>query len=168
MSVRERVLDALQSLVLEGDPAPPLDAVAARAGVSKGGLLHHFPERRSMVVGLILRAIEQTDAVMSQAAGSGTAAVTWLRMSATAGPSDEAARALLGLLRLTGAGRIDLPAEVATAMTRWQELITAEVGDPVVGEAVRLVGDGLFLEAVVGPPPDRARVDALTAWLLSR
>lgn len=166
VSARELVLDALQSLVLEGDSSPSLDAVAAAAGVSKGGLLHHFPDRRSMVVGLMLRAVDQTDAAMNQAAEDGTAAVTWIRMSAVAGPAEQAARAVLALIRLTGAGRIQLPAEVGVAIRRWQDLITAEVGDPVLGEVVRLVGDGLFVEALTGPPPDSGQVDAIVERLL--
>ncbi len=167
MSTRKLILDSLETLVLEGNSSPSLDAVAAKAGVSKGGLLHHFPDRRSMVVGLMLRAVDQTDSVMSQAAQDGQAAVTWLRMSAMAGPAGQAARAVLALIRLTGAGRIELPAEIGAAIRRWQDLIAAEVGDPVLGDAVRLVGDGLFVETLTGDAPDPARVDALVEWLLS-
>lgn len=168
MAARERVLDALQTLVLAGNSAPSLDAVAAAAEVSKGGLLHHFPDRAAMVRGLLLRAVDHTDAVMTQAAGAGTAAATWLRMSAAAGPDDEAARAVLALMRLTGAGRLELPVEVGAGMQRWQDLISAELGDPVRGEIVRLVGDGLFVEALTGEAPTSARVDALVDRLLSR
>ncbi len=166
MSARDLILDSLQTLVLDGDSSPSLDAVAAGAGVSKGGLLHHFPDRRSLVVGLMLRAVKQTDVVMIQAARDGRAAATWLRMSAMAGPTDQAARAVLALIRLTGAGRIELPPEIATAIKRWQDLITAELGDPVAAEIVRLVGDGLFVETLTGGAPDPARVDALVQRLL--
>ncbi len=119
-----------------------------------------------MVIGLMLRAVEQTDAAMEQAAKDGRAAASWIRMSAVAGPAEPAARAVLALLRLAGAGRIDLPDEVAAAVGRWQELITLEVGDPVLGEIVRLVGDGLFVEALTGQPPDFDRVEAIVARLL--
>jgi AcrR family transcriptional regulator len=166
VATRELILDALQRLVLEGDSSPSLDAVAAAAGVSKGGLLHHFPDRRSMVVGLLLRAVEQTDTAMTQAALDGTAAVTWIRMSAVAGPAEPAARAVLALIRLTGAGRIQLPDEIGASIRRWQELISSEVGDPVLGEVVRLVGDGLFVEALTGQSPDPGRVDAILDRLL--
>src|SRR5918994_6637876 len=63
MSLRDRVLDALQRLVLAGDPAPTPDAVAAAAGVSKGGLLHHFPDRRALAHGLVHRALAETSAI---------------------------------------------------------------------------------------------------------
>lgn len=166
MAVRDRVLDALQQLVLAGDPAPALDAVAAAAGVSKGGLLHHFPDRRALSDGLVGRVLAETDAVMTAAAEQGAAAETWLRLSADDGNEQQAARALVALVRLTAGGRLGLPPEVAISIRRWQEMITADVGDPVRGELVRLVGDGLFLEALSGEPPAQERVDALVAHLL--
>lgn len=43
---RGAVLDAFESLLIEvGERAATLDAVAGRAGVSKGGLLYHFPNK---------------------------------------------------------------------------------------------------------------------------
>src|SRR5919107_399568 len=143
MSLRDRVLDALQRLVLAGDPTPTLDAVAAAAGVSKGGLLHHFPDRQALAHGLVHRALAETDATMATAAERGTAAATWLRLSAADGPEQAAARALLSVLRVS-AGGVDLPADV-----------------------VRLVGDGLFTEALLGAAPAPERVEALIAHLLT-
>jgi AcrR family transcriptional regulator len=165
MAVRDRVLDALQQLVLDGNPAPTLDAVAAAAGVSKGGLLHHFRDRRALAHGLVQRAQAETDTAMTAAAERGSAAETWLRLSATDGPEQAAARALLSLLRVS-VGNVDLPPEVDTAVRRWQSAIEAEVGDPLRAEVVRLVGDGLFVEALLGNPPARERVDALVTHLL--
>ncbi len=162
MAVRDRVLDALQELVLTGGPAPALDAVAAAAGVSKGGLLHHFPDRRALAHGLVHRVLAETEAAMTAAAGRGDVAATWLRLSAAQGPE---ARAMLALARVS-AGGVDLPPEVAVATRRWQQMITGETGDPVRGEVVRLVGDGLLVEALAGAAPSAERVEALVAHLL--
>lgn len=162
MTVRDRVLDALQDLVLSGGPAPALDAVAAAAGVSKGGLLHHFPDRRVLAHALVRRVLDATDALVVEAAQRGDAAATWLRLSAAQGPE---ARALLALGRVS-AGGIDLPPEVAASTARWQEMIVREVGDPLRGEVVRLVGDGLLVEALAGAPPSSERVEALVAHLV--
>lgn len=167
MAVRDRVLDALQELVLAGDPSPALDTVAAAAGVSKGGLLHHFRDRRALADGLVHRILDETDAVLVAAAARGAVAETWLRLSAADGAEQEAARALLSLARLSAGGRLDLPPEVAAAVGRWRNMIVAEVGDPVRGEVVRLVGDGLFLAALSGDPPTAELVDALVAHLLA-
>ena len=53
---REAVLDAFESLLIEvGERAATLDAVARRAGVSKGGLLYHFPTKEAMIAVLLER-----------------------------------------------------------------------------------------------------------------
>ena len=54
---REKLLTAFEHLVLsEGERAATLDAVAARAGVSKGGLLYHFPHRQALVDAALVRS----------------------------------------------------------------------------------------------------------------
>ena len=46
MSSRDRILDAYADLLAEeGERFATVDAVAARAGVSKGGVLYHFPSK---------------------------------------------------------------------------------------------------------------------------
>ncbi|WP_305142954.1 TetR/AcrR family transcriptional regulator [Kocuria marina] len=56
---REKLLTAFEHLVLsEGERAATLDAVAARAGVSKGGLLYHFPHRQALVDAALARCEE--------------------------------------------------------------------------------------------------------------
>lgn len=44
---------------------------------------------------------------------------------------------------------------LARVFNRWSELLTDYIGDPVLAEIVRLVGDGLYLSALSGlPSPD--------------
>jgi len=53
-STRTRILRAAQEIAQEVGPASvSLDAVAAKAGVSKGGLLHHFPSKAALLRGLV-------------------------------------------------------------------------------------------------------------------
>jgi AcrR family transcriptional regulator len=166
MAVREKVLEAVQELVLAGDPEPTFDAIAARAGVSKGGLLHHFPDRSALVTGLLRHLVEETDARMTDAAERRAAARTWLRLSALEGPDHRAGRALLSLMRLGASGSVDVPDDVAAAITRWQRAIETEVGDPVRALVVRLLGDGLFLATLTGHPVTPGELDAVLAEVL--
>jgi AcrR family transcriptional regulator len=56
MNTRERLLDAAETVVIEqGVSALTLDAVAARAKVSKGGLLYHFLSKDDVVLGMVSR-----------------------------------------------------------------------------------------------------------------
>src|SRR3954467_7829759 len=51
---QQRLLDVAGELVVEaGVAALTLDAVAKRAGVSKGGLLHHFPSKNALLAAMV-------------------------------------------------------------------------------------------------------------------
>ena len=55
--MRDQLLDAAEAVVVrQGIANLTLDAVAAHAGVSKGGLLHHFPSKDRLVEALVTRA----------------------------------------------------------------------------------------------------------------
>jgi AcrR family transcriptional regulator len=50
------LLDAAEAVIVrDGIASLTLDAVAAQAGVSKGGLLHHFPNKDRLVEALVVR-----------------------------------------------------------------------------------------------------------------
>lgn len=56
---RATVLDAAAAAIVERGPSVSLDLIAKRAGVSKGGLLHHFPSRDDLIAALMQRQREQ-------------------------------------------------------------------------------------------------------------
>ena len=63
-NLREVLLDAAEDLIVErGAAGVSLDKVAARAGVSKGGLLYHFPSKNALAQALIQRMVESMHAV---------------------------------------------------------------------------------------------------------
>ena len=56
---RDKLLDAAASLVpRRGAGELTLDAVAERAGVSKGGLLYHFPSKDALIQAMIARMVD--------------------------------------------------------------------------------------------------------------
>lgn len=58
-TMRNSLLDAAEAVVVgHGIAALTLDAVAAEAGVSKGGLLHHFPSKDRLVEAMVERSAE--------------------------------------------------------------------------------------------------------------
>jgi AcrR family transcriptional regulator len=61
-SFKEVMLDAAEAIVLEeGAGHMTLDAVAAKAGVSKGGLLYHFPAKEALLKAMLERLRKQLD-----------------------------------------------------------------------------------------------------------
>lgn len=61
-SSRERLLDAAAQLITQhGVQDLTLDAVAAAAGVTKGGLIYHFKTKDDLLGALVLRLVEHVD-----------------------------------------------------------------------------------------------------------
>ncbi|WP_326601007.1 TetR/AcrR family transcriptional regulator [Rhodococcus sp. PD04] len=76
-AARAKLLDAFVTILLEqGERAATLEAVAATAGVSKGGLLYHFPSKDALVEGLAehVEALGAEDVERMRAAPEGPAA----------------------------------------------------------------------------------------------
>ena len=64
---REDILAAAEAVVGEsGASHLTLDAVAEKAGISKGGLLYHFPSKEDLLRGMLSRQLEQADARREQ------------------------------------------------------------------------------------------------------
>jgi AcrR family transcriptional regulator len=84
---RDKILAAAEELARDAGPGNlSLDAVAARAGVSKGGLLYHFPTKAKLLEALV----EQFLASFNQALRD--------RESQSAGAPDSLVRAYLDIL----------------------------------------------------------------------
>ena len=62
-SAEDRLIDAAERVVIEvGAGHLTLEAVARAAGVSKGGLLYHFPSKEALLQGMIDRHLRDIDA----------------------------------------------------------------------------------------------------------
>ncbi|HLP82753.1 MAG TPA: TetR/AcrR family transcriptional regulator [Phycisphaerales bacterium] len=68
---RDAVLNAAEVVIdRDGVAAFTLDAVAKEAGVSKGGLLHHFPSKDALLLALVTRMSDQWRGDYEQAIAS--------------------------------------------------------------------------------------------------
>ncbi len=66
-AVRQQLLEVAARLSLEKGPGNvTLDAISQAAGVSKGGLLHHFPNKLSLLDGLFDDLTEKFDRALSE------------------------------------------------------------------------------------------------------
>lgn len=163
--MRETIVATARKLILSSGAVPSLNVLAEAAGVSKGGLMHHFPSRAALIAALARESIVEMDRAMIAAAREGSAVRTWLHLSLPG----ESERALLQALatgfRATNVDSRQLLDEAAAAITRWEKLIAEEVGDQARARAIRLVGDALVANAVFGLDSDQEDVDALVSLL---
>lgn len=64
---KEAILDAAEDVVVEsGAVHMTLDAVCIRAGVSKGGLLYHFPSKEALIDSMLMRLVERFESARSK------------------------------------------------------------------------------------------------------
>ncbi len=152
---KEKLLDAFESLLDEhGTAGATLDAVAAKAGVSKGGLLYHFRSKAELVNGCLdrLRGLVDEDIELMKAAEAGPH-IYYLETSAEIGtPLD---RSLVATTRLA---HEYAEAKDALRDTRraWLEVLNAHLGDIQLAQTIQLIGDGMYLEENVGSSSDEA------------
>lgn len=145
---RERILDAYaHALAVDGERHATLDAVAARAGVSKGGLLYHFPSKDQLAEALCERlvALAADDVEKMRNAADGPAR-HYIRTSHYANtPLD---RTLVAVARLQQAGDPRARAVIESISDQWLSVLTEALGDRDVARTIKLIGDGLYHHAL--------------------
>ena len=156
---RTHLLDAAVAVIRrDGAQALTLDAVAAQAGVSKGGLLYHFKSKRQLLEAMVARWMTTREAEFDDdRARRRLRRLGFVRTSHLGGAGQEERAAETGLLAAIAAD----PALLATVRERyaiWQDRVEREGSDPVEATVARLAADGLWLAELLGlaPPPGAA------------
>ncbi|WP_158879393.1 TetR/AcrR family transcriptional regulator [Amycolatopsis anabasis] len=151
-SARDRILDAYVKFLIDHGPAAvTLEAVAAEAGVSKGGLLYHFGSKDALLDGLLDRVDELTTRDLEEARNAPEGLIRfYLRTSATDASMDNPLhRATLATFRLMGHDPKVLTASKRYE-ARWREALAEHVDDPLTADLIAVVGDGLYLRGTLG------------------
>ena len=146
---REKVLDAYVALLhAEGERAATMDAVSARAGVSKGGLLYHFPSKEALADAVLERFAEITarDLVEMAEAPEGPARHFVRTSWVTEDSMDLTYNAARRLAQAGNQAAVDALEDIHA---KWLAEIRREVGDNGVAEAVMLIGEGLYHQAAM-------------------
>ena len=142
---RARLLDAASAVIRrDGPQALTLEAVAARAGVSKGGLLYHFRSKRELLDALVTRWMDDFQRDIDAAPGN--FAARYVRAC------DDAKAEEAGMLAALVADPHVLAA-VRDRHVTWQDRVITEGGDAVDATVARLAADGLWLADLLGMAP---------------
>ena len=150
---RKRLLDAAASVVRrDGAKALTLDAVAAEAGVSKGGLLYHFKTKRDLLDAMLEGWVEEFGTEIAAAEEGKGFAHGYVKASDMTGWAATERAIEFGLL----AAMVDEPATLERVRARyaaWQNQLVAQAADPVDATVARLAADGLWLNDLLGLAP---------------
>jgi AcrR family transcriptional regulator len=145
-SKRTQLLDAAIAVIRRDGPAAlTLDAVAAEAGVSKGGVLYHFASKRALIDGLVRCWLDDFEAQLD---GQELLA-TYVRACDLGTADPDRAASEFGIL----AGMIEEPEALEVARERyaeWMARMLADADDPVDAWLVRLAADGLWYSDLLG------------------
>jgi len=167
-ATKRRILDASERVVLrDGVGHLTLEAAAGEAGLSKGGVLYHFPTRDSLVAAMVTRIIEQfDDDIASYLPGAGTreaglpGAYARAYVRATLEPVTPGEERLGAALLAAAAAEPELVVPLQEAAARWQARLVDDGLDPTLATVIRLACDGLWLCDLFGLASPRAELRA--------
>ncbi len=151
-----------------------LDAVAQEAGVSKGGLLYHFPGKEALVAGLIGQELESGEQrlrdLQAQDDRPGHFVRAYAGLTLGGDPSQDASTSEAGAgLFAAVALNPELLEPVRERYREWQAAAESDGLEPGLGTLLRLAMDGLWLADLLdlSPPtgPERRRLGELVARL---
>lgn len=168
-ATRERILDALRTVLARGGAsAVTLEAVAAEAGLSKGGLLYHFKNKEALYAALLAESEADVIAQMASRMQRMSATRAYLDFALPESELEAASTsALIAAVRADDSVGPDAAAALVAGFHRWDEPLLAGVDDPVLAQTIRLVGLGLYLGSVAGiPTPDPQLLAEVTERLV--
>ncbi len=150
---RESLLRAASQVVIDkGVEALTLDAVAQQAGVSKGGLLYHFPNKDALMGGMVEHLVQYFEAVLQTEFDQDDAPGTpgqWVRayIRATLRFSKQSL-ALIARLSSIAADLPDLLEAAKVYDQQWRQRIETSGIDPTKATIILLAVDGIWLSEV--------------------
>ncbi len=158
--LQNTVLDAAETVVMrQGIANLTLDAVAAEAGMSKGGLLHHFPTKDRLVEALVTRTADHLRAHYQEAyerapegPGRMSRALLSTSLADCACWSEQCRRSSSAVF----AALAQNPSLIEPMRGVYSELHQRVADDdlpPGIGEAVAAAIDGMWLYWVLGLVP---------------
>ncbi|MCJ1655314.1 TetR/AcrR family transcriptional regulator [Staphylococcus sp. NRL 21/187] len=152
-SKKQYLLECAASIVNEqGADYLTLDAVAKKAGVSKGGLLYHFKSKDGLIQELVNYANELYKSKVNQHINEEQAVKgQWLNafIEATREHRTENAPITSGMLAAQGSNR-NLLVPLRESYQDWQQHIEQDGLDKADATIIRLAVDGLWLSEIFG------------------
>lgn len=152
-ATREALLRAASQVVIDkGVEALTLDAVAQQAGVSKGGLLYHFPNKDALMAGMVEQLIQDFEAVLQTEFDQDDAPGTpgqWVRAYIRA--TLRFSKQTLALIARLSSIAADSPSLLEAAKAydqQWRQRIETSGIDPTKATIILLATDGLWLSEV--------------------
>lgn len=155
-SVRDRLLDAAEQVASrDGVRSLTLEAVAAQAGVSKGGLLYHFHSKSVLITAIVERLANRCESEQKEALDKDfrqAGAFTRAYLTARAKRPDPAEQPVHTALLAAAGTNPQYLDPFRRRIVEWQARLESDGIDPATASIVRLAIDGLCLCRLLGLP----------------
>ena len=156
---RREILNAANQIVINlGVESLTLEATARAAGLSKGGLLYHFPTKQALIEGMIRHYLQRFESDLQSSARSiptdQRGRLTRAYLETTFADNERTPRLNAGLLAAIATDP-SLLSPVQESFADWVAVLDQDQLDPVTATIIRLAADGLWLVELFGlAPPD--------------
>ena len=152
-TTRKSILEAANKIVLEqGVRTLTLESTAREAGVSKGGLLYHFPNKKSLIKGMVDKLISGFETMLEQELlkSDGNWLVAYVRASFQP-PAEH--NQISGALVAAIAIEPELLKPLQERFDEWQEKCEQLAPTPEIGTIIRLALDGMLISDLLDFAP---------------
>lgn len=153
---REKLLDSASFIIQNRGMAHlTLESVALHAGVSKGGLLYHFPNKEALITGILDRLIDSYDSEFDKYININEAKKgNWSRAYMEYTFKDMSKDKNIGTALVASVfSNPDLMEKLKLKFENWQQNIENDGIDPVTATIVRLATDGMWFAEIFGLAP---------------
>jgi AcrR family transcriptional regulator len=134
-----------------------LENVAKEAGVSKGGLLYHFPNKEALISSMIDEHLASWSKAVEAAKDKAKGSFTRAFVKTTVSPVELETQLGSGLLAAVALNP-ELLEPVKKHYAAWQKQIENDGINPVTSTLVRLAADGLYFAEVFDLAPPRGKL----------
>ncbi|MDQ0116129.1 TetR/AcrR family transcriptional regulator [Paenibacillus harenae] len=152
-SKRHLILFAASTIVKTlGAEKLTLEAVAKEAGISKGGLLHHFPNKQALINAMVEESTNSYFSNINERAAQTSGAGKWSRAYIEAtfvDVNDEHGIEMNAAIIASLFTNPELLIKLQTEYSNLQKKIENDGLDPVLGTIVRLAVDGLWFSEIL-------------------
>lgn len=152
IDTKDRIVRAAEDVVIrDGVAHLTLEAAAAEAGLSKGGVLYHFPSRAALVAAMVDRFVVSFDADLDRYGAYGGKPGDFVRayveatLAPTVEPGDVRERRLGSALLAGVASDPELLSPLRERFVAWQSSVESDGLDPAIATIIRYAADGLWL-----------------------
>jgi AcrR family transcriptional regulator len=152
ISTKEKLLEtAMRILKEEGSEKLTLEYLAKKTGISKGGLLYHFPNKESIILEIIQRMVDHFEKRLQSSQTKSDQITTWSidYFHSTMEDLAESDLQRSGIIAAL-ASYPQLLEPLKKKYNQWDTEMKKDISNPILSSIIRYAADGIWFNEVLG------------------